>query len=48
MKCPKCGGELKVYKTSVDRDFIDVDIHCVEDEEHRFWVRLYEEDLEEE
>lgn len=48
MKCPKCDGELKVAKTSVDRDYIDVDIVCEKNEDHRFWSRLHEDDLIEE
>jgi len=48
MKCPKCGGELKVVRTQMDDEYVDVDFECKEDEEHRFWCRLDEDDLEEE
>ena len=48
MKCPKCDGELKVVRTLVDRDYINIDIVCEKDEGHCFWSRLYEDDLKEE
>ena len=43
MKCPKCDGELKVEKTIVDTEYIDIDLVCQKDESHRFWCRLHEQ-----
>ena len=47
MKCPKCAGNLKVYKTIVDDEYMDVDMVCDKDDEHGFWCRLHSDDFEE-
>ncbi|GAI17156.1 unnamed protein product [marine sediment metagenome] len=47
MKCPKCDGELKVVKTGVDIDYVDIDFVCTKDDTHEFWCRIHEDDLEE-
>lgn len=45
MNCPKCGGSLEVYKTQIDRDYLEIDLICHKEEEHIFFARVREEDL---
>jgi len=48
IKCPKCDGELRIVRTSVVEESVDVDLVCTKDEGHKFFVRIHEEDLIEE
>lgn len=47
MKCPKCGGELEADTTTIYDDYIDVQLICKEDYNHRFSGFLGTEDIEE-
>jgi hypothetical protein len=48
MKCPKCDGELKVDRSSEERDYIEVIVACKKEPEHRFYTFIHAHDLVEE
>jgi hypothetical protein len=45
MKCPKCDGELRITRSSVVNDYVEVDLVCNGNDEHAFFTRIHDEDL---
>jgi hypothetical protein len=45
VKCPKCKGELRIERVSILEETVDVDLVCVENQEHKFFARIHDEDL---